>query len=180
MHQLREGRSFITNGPLLRFKADSSNIGDTISLVSPKRIRLHGTGIGRQDFGYLELIYNGRVIYKVPSIKEAGHFSATLNYDFIPEEAGWLSLRIPSNIGFTELGHPLFAHTSPIYIKIEGKNIFRPEIAKEMLSEIKQNIEMIKVNGRFETEEEYNKVIDIYNNALNDLEQRMSMFEVSN
>lgn len=45
-------------------------------------------------------------------------------------EPGWIVLRIPTGAGSNELGKPLFAHTSPVYLEIDGRRRFRPAVAR--------------------------------------------------
>ena len=41
-----------------------------------------------------------------------------------------MALRIPEDAGHSELGKPLFAHTSPVYVEVEGRRRFQPEVAQ--------------------------------------------------
>ena len=62
---LRGGRSYITNGPFLEFEVDGRTSGDTIDLAAPRTLTVKGRAIGRNRFGTLELVHNGRVIETV-------------------------------------------------------------------------------------------------------------------
>ena len=46
LEALKQGRSFITNGPLFHFQVEDQAIGDTVSLKSPGRGRNRGSGVG--------------------------------------------------------------------------------------------------------------------------------------
>src|SRR5204863_825339 len=64
---LRAGRSFVTNGPLLRVRADSQYPGHIFT--APEKLEIELTGIleGRDHVESLEVIRDGRVIRKVPA-----------------------------------------------------------------------------------------------------------------
>ena len=46
LEKLKQGRSFITNGPLFHFLVEDQSIGDTVSLKSPGEVRNRRSGVG--------------------------------------------------------------------------------------------------------------------------------------
>ncbi|MDE2756057.1 MAG: CehA/McbA family metallohydrolase [Acidobacteriota bacterium] len=77
---LKQGRSFITNGPLFHFRVEDRSIGDTVSLKSPGKVGIEGRVSGRVDFGHLELIHNGQVVDRIQSQATGKHFWAELTH----------------------------------------------------------------------------------------------------
>ena len=55
LDELRKGRSFITNGAFLEMETERARLGDTLTLAGPNRVTFVGRGMGRLDFGSLEL-----------------------------------------------------------------------------------------------------------------------------
>jgi hypothetical protein len=174
LRQLARGRSFITNGPLLEFTAGARGPGDVVRLASPAELTLHARAQGRVDFRGLELIYNGRVIHSVRTREAGGHFEAKLDLPVRLQEPGWLGLRVPLQAGKNELGQPLFAHTSPIYVEIAGRSIFQPDVARELLREMQDSMEMIKSKARFEGKQEEDEVLTVYRRAIHELRLRLA------
>ena len=174
LNSLRNGRSYITNGPLLEFEADGHTVGSTIALSGAREIKVIGAARGRRDFRGLELVHNGSVVFTSASSATEGHYRATLNHTLKITEPGWVALRIPRQNGQTELDRTLFAHTSPIYIEIAGRQIFRPEIARQMISEIEANIETIKVNGVFRDDQQRESVLSVYRAGIEALENQIA------
>ena len=64
---------------------------------------------------------NGEVVHATDSHPVAGHFEASMTFALNIREPGWIALRIPLDAGQSELGRPLYAHTSPIYIDLARK-----------------------------------------------------------
>ena len=120
LEALKQGRSFITNGPLFHFQVEDQAIGDTVSLKSPGEVGIEGRVSGRVDFGHLELVHNGQVVHRIPSRAKGEHFSAELKKEFRVDEPGWLALRV-SGEAKSEYGLPIFGHTSAIYLEVDGK-----------------------------------------------------------
>jgi len=169
--ELRNGRSFITNGPFLELETERAVLGDTLPLVGPNRVTFVGRGMGRLDFAGLELIYNGKVVHRSPAAREGGSYFADLRHSVEITEPGWIALRIPLDTQLTELGQPLFAHTSPIYVEVAGQTIFRKRVAEEMLREIRQNLLLIEEKGVFADTQERQAVFSVHQTALAQLEK---------
>ncbi len=137
---LRAGRTFVTNGPLLRFAVGGKDIGESLMLARPGRVRVEGSVLfdpERDDVEALELVENGRVLRRFG--REAGkgeiHFRAA---DHDVREASWLALRVLGKkvaafqldrrpLGQDPLGlDPRFrtftmAHTAPVFVTIRGR-----------------------------------------------------------
>jgi len=173
LKELRAGRSFITNGPLLELETERGGLGDTLKLTSPNSVTVVGRGMGRRDFKALELVFNGKVVHRVKATKEGGYYVADMRHALEIREPGWFALRIPSGVGKTELDGELFAHTSPIYVSVAGKQIFRKDVAKEMIGEIEQSIDTIQKKGLFATDGDREAVLKVYRDAVVDLKQRI-------
>jgi hypothetical protein len=171
---LREGKSYITNGPLLEMETERAHTGETLDFVDPNRVTVVGRGLGRLDFGALELVHNGKVVRRVPAEADDGFFYADIRHSLKVNGPGWFALRIPADVGKNELGRPLFAHTSPIYIEMEGRrNIFRVDIARELIEDIRASIKTIQKKGVFADGAERETVLGVYRAAIKQLEDRI-------
>src|SRR5262249_51463849 len=131
--ELAAGKSYFTNGVFLEFAVDEKPIGETVPATAGDDLRITGRAVGRNDFRQIELIHNGNVVHSVAAHKRDGHFVADMNYSLRVDGPGWLALRIAQNSGQNELGKPLFAHTSPIYLTVNGQRLFRPDVARGLL-----------------------------------------------
>ncbi|MBC8356245.1 MAG: CehA/McbA family metallohydrolase [Planctomycetes bacterium] len=166
LKELRDGRSFITNGPFLELEAERGGLGDTLALTSPNRVTLVGKAMGRVDFGQLELIYNGKVVDQAVAKKEGGYYHANKHFRVEIEEPGWVALRIKPDKYTNELGRPLFAHTSPIYIEVAGKSIFRQEVAEQLITEMQQSMVTIKALGKFTNSASQKQLLSVYETEI--------------
>lgn len=171
--ELARGRSYITNGPFLELTAGGKQIGDTIAARPNDELKITARALGRADFHGLELIHNGKIIEHVHCDEQAGHRVAELDYALKVTEPGWIAARIPLEAGQNEFGKPLFAHTSPIYIELDGQRIFQPEVAQGLIAEMEKSIEAIKAQGRFADAAEENAVISVYHDGVASLRKRI-------
>ena len=170
---LKRGASFITNGPLLEFSAAESTLGDTVKLKLAHSVKVEGRGVGRLDFRGLELIYNGTVIHSQPSRAVDGYFEASFATTVPIPGPGWLALRVPLETPKSELGRPLFAHTSPIYFEVAGKRVFDAAVAQDFIQEINDGLKVIQEKAVFADESERRAVVDVHTRGIAELRRRL-------
>ncbi len=170
---LAAGRSYITNGPFLELQADGKTIGDTIQATAGQELRIVGRAIGRTDFRRVELVHDGRVVHAERASPQGGHFLAPIEHRLAVTEPGWLALRVPDDAGTSELGKPLFAHTSAVYLELAGRRRFRAEVARSLLAEMQESLERIGAQGRFGNAAEREAVLRVYRDGAAALQGRI-------
>ena len=174
LQQLAAGRSFITNGPLMEFSVDDHQIGDTLQLSGSKELQLRARAVSRMDFGQLEIIRNGEVIDSVSTEPVEGHFEAELSRPVLIEEPCWLSARTPNEAPNNEFERRVFAHTSPVYVDYLGQQSFQPEVALELITEIEQSLQKIRVQAVFASDSDLETVMQVYRDGIRTLKQRIA------
>ncbi|HEX7897886.1 MAG TPA: CehA/McbA family metallohydrolase [Planctomycetota bacterium] len=176
LRELAAGKSFITNGPFLDFKAGGREIGDTLRLDKPGKVTCLGRAVGRVDFRRIELIRNGEVVATADSRPRAGEFEAKLDVEIDLSEPGWLALRTPpppvkddpefqDPVPLNEYGEPLFGHTSPIYAKIDGMALVKQSAVLGLIEELARSRETVSRTGTF-GEGEREAVLRVYDEGL--------------
>jgi hypothetical protein len=140
---LRAGRTFVSNGPLLEFRVNDKGPG--ASLETSGALQVSATAISRLPFERIEVVYNGEVI--------AGRSSrdrreARLEEEITVSRGGWIAVRV-SGGGTTHAGNKVFAHTSPIYVRVPGTPHRRAEDAGAFVDEIEESIQFIRKSYRF-------------------------------
>jgi len=180
LKSLAQGRSYITNGPFLEFQIAENHSGDTVRLDRPSSLRIVARALGRADFGQLELVHNGKVIQTQKSTNQGGHFQAEFKVPVAVDQSGWLAVRVAGSQAKNALGHVPFAHASPIYVEVAGKPVFSAEVARELIKEIRQGVEVIEAKGTFANQQERERVFSVYQQAIRNLEQRLKKHAATN
>ena len=173
LRQLEAGRSFITNGPLLEFTVDGHAIGDIINLSEPREVDVTARIVGRLDFGRLEIVRNGEVIDSSATTQVDGHFEARLNSRILIDQPGWLAVRTPVPGPENEFGRPIYAHTSPVYLDVDGQRPFLPEVALGLLQEMEESLQQIRVQAVFANDSETDQVMQVYRDGIRILKKRI-------
>jgi hypothetical protein len=102
---IRDGRSFVTNGPMLfvNAKVVNSNPGDA-------RVQIDASAEAREAIDHMELMANGRIVECIRAAGNANRMKARFRID--PRKYSWCAVRCflktPDNIRL--------AHSSPIYL----------------------------------------------------------------
>jgi hypothetical protein len=110
---LRAGRVFVTNGPLLRVRANGEWPGHVFKIAegeSTLRVHLDALLDGRDPMSQVEIIKNGRVLRRVP-VTDLQRTGALGEIAF--NESGWFLVRVIADVPETFR----FASTGPYYVE---------------------------------------------------------------
>jgi hypothetical protein len=115
---LKQGRSFVTNGPLLGLEVAGRHPGDEIALKGAQPVQFHAALRSLVPVDHFELIYNGKVV----ASQALGSARSEIDLDGSVDIAasGWLLLR-----AWNDKADPRvldiypYASTSPIYVTVE-------------------------------------------------------------
>jgi len=168
LNALVAGRSFISNGPLLRLNIEGKDLGGTVELPSGREVSVKASASGRLGFEKLQLIQNGKVVSESKPQAKAGHVEARLDQRIKIDEPSWLALRISTQAN-NEFGRPLFAHTSPIYVKVGGKTIRQPEEVAYLVKQMEGAKQEIATKALFASPKERETVLSVYENGIRTL-----------
>jgi len=72
-----------------------------------------------------------------------------------------------------ELGRPLFAHTSPIYIEVGGKPTFRKETAEQLVADMQASVQTIETLGKFTSDATRARLLSVYETEIAKLKARI-------
>ena len=159
---LISGKTFVTNGPAIYLEANDAVVGDIIQLESNETVN----GIIKWDSNFpvndVQLIYNGEIIVSrnfQPGLKEG-----TIQFDLELEFEGWIAARLHSG-SRDSFNQPVFAHTSPIYLKNGRYSDARKQSAKWFSDRIEDSKYWIGTKGKFYNNKQRREVMDLFNHA---------------
>ena len=115
---LKEGRSFVTNGPLLEFEAGGMQPGQ---VVEPAGASVGWTLIVHSALPYesVQIFVNGAVVQTLRGSPEPGSRRYSGSVD-VPS-GGWITARVlGANTGWPAMDSYLFAETSPVWFGAVG------------------------------------------------------------
>jgi hypothetical protein len=160
---VRRGRTFVTNGPMLRLAVDGHGIGSEIERTAGAEVVVEGEELSYVPIERLELVVNGDVV-ALGEVKEHGR-RASLRHTLRTDASCWVALRALGAAGPHVLGGELFAHTSPVYVTVMGSKVERRDDAAYFLEWIDRLIAMSEEHGRYASEADRDRVTQLFQSA---------------
>lgn len=132
---VRAGRTFVTNGPLLQFTVDGVDPGTSIRCSAGAPLRIDATASSYAPFKQLELVVNGDVTESATA--QGNPCIASLQCDLHVKESAWVAVRCRGDHLLMDrpAAQRVFAHTSPIYVEVQGQPFRGNEGARLRLSQ---------------------------------------------
>jgi hypothetical protein len=154
---LRNGRSFVTTGPMIQVKIDDRHAGHLFESDEPKTLSLNGSVRSAKPLDHIDVIVNGRVEsleVKSKPLPDGGH-QVDLRHSIKVERTSWIAVRCSYE---DEDQRIRFAHTAPWHVKVNGESI-RPRRAEvqylidRMTEEIQRSRELLSPSALAEFQE---------------------------
>jgi len=159
---LVKGRSFVTNGPILRFSVNEREPGDELRMDSPSSISIAAEVTSAFPVEALEIVQNGEVIASQKS--EDGHH-IKLKKSVPVAGSGWVAARVfgPGKVHFITDSY-VYAHSNPIFLTVRGE---KPHSKKDADYFVRWQDEALEVipTREFRTEEQKSQTVDLYQRA---------------
>ncbi|HTQ97103.1 MAG TPA: CehA/McbA family metallohydrolase, partial [Candidatus Acidoferrum sp.] len=142
MENLKKGRTFATNGPLIEFTLGGETVGgelkfDSTQAAVPFTARMRSV----VPVDHLEVVCNGKVaqILKLEGTRDFADANGTVSL----KESGWCVLRAWSEKAeYPVMDSYAYATTSPVYVTVGGKRAFAKEDADYFVAWIERTIQI--------------------------------------
>lgn len=160
---IRAGRTFVTTGPMLTFTANEHGLGETIKATVNDSIAVRARVRSRIPVERIEVLQGGNVIATLEN--EAGRRDLVLETEVTVLSSTWLAARAYSSERLPYNNVPLMAHTSPIYVEVDGKPRQSREDAAFLAGLTDQVIEWSRTEARFQDEAQRGEMIALFERA---------------
>lgn len=150
LSQLKNGRTFVTNGPLITlFEIEGLPPGCVVDLPS---WRWDVTGavsvFSAYPFNKVEIVRNGRVVKSYYFEPAVCTFDANFRVTLV--ESSWIAVRVyGSNNHWLPRGEQLFAHTSPVYVAFDNERVVKAEDVEYFIQWIHELKSLVIINGEY-------------------------------
>ena len=156
---LKEGRTFITNGPALSLTVEAQGPGGDIEAEPGQRLSTLVNWKSHYPITRAEILFNGNVVASdsMPDGSVDGHLEAEVP---VPCD-GWIAARLSSEAR-DSFSHPVFAHTSPIYVKAGVDSPERRDAARFFDDSIERSLEWVRTKGKYYNDNQRREVSDLF------------------
>lgn len=130
---LKAGRSFATNGPLLDFTLGGLPVGETLALDAARGVAFTARVRSIVPLDAAQVVCNGKPVQEVAldAARQEGALTGTLPVG----ASGWCLLRaFTRHAEYPVLDNFVYATTSPVYVRIAGKAPRSPEDARYFIA----------------------------------------------
>lgn len=139
---LRQGRTFVTNGPMLDVQANNQPLGSELDLKRGEILNIKATASLNPDIDTLDslsVIEQGDVIKEMRS--GIGASKLTLSADIPIEHGTWFVVQAKGK-GGKDHGNTI-AVSAPIYVRMDGQKFWKPKAVPSILKRIKGDLEAV-------------------------------------
>lgn len=150
---VRAGRTLVTNGPWLTLEVDGHGPGTRLERRAGDRVRVRASVTGS---GVDRLVLYG------PDGELASTPGALLEHEMVPDDGVWLAAAAHGGQDDPHtVGAPVFAHTSPVWVDVEGRGVARAASARWCLALLDGVHELATEHGRFDPHEHDRQLGDL-------------------
>jgi hypothetical protein len=159
---MRDGRTFTTNGPWLEFDVDERGLGATVRLDVAGRVRARArvVGLGVET---LEIVGPEGSISNVEV--EPGIEQKEIAVDITVQEPMWLAAVARGGEHPAVLCPQTYAHTSPVWIEVDGESVARREDATWCIDWLNRFEALVRRVGRFPDVQQLDELVDVIDRA---------------
>jgi hypothetical protein len=170
---VRAGNTFTTTGPLLLFHAEGKAPGEEITLgQSGGTVEVVAEANSFVPFHRLEVVLNGQVV--AAREESAGTRTMVFKEKVQVPGSGWLAARCASRLGPATNGIVrIAAHTSPVYLRAAGQELFSASAAAYMLTLIDGAQEWVETLATRPDQLRWARIRAVLDDARRQLQRRM-------
>lgn len=130
---VRAGRTFATTGPIVDLKVNDDLPGSQVDVRKGETVRISATAFGdgsRIALTNLEIVSHGKVIERAVG---EGAKQLSVEFDMEVEHGLWIAARASAGPGY-------LAHTTPVYVTVEGGSFHNPETLERNLDRCERDL----------------------------------------
>jgi TolB protein len=164
LNAIKKGRTFATNGPLLRFELGGATPGGELRLEAKQKVPFKVGLRSIVPLDHLQIVCNGQVAREIELTgkRDGADVSGRLEIG----GSGWCILRAFSD----QAEYPIldlypYATTSPVYVDVAGAPLRSPDDAAYFLSWMDRLISAAQNSSVWNTDEEKQNVISLFEKA---------------
>ena len=160
---IRAGRTFVTTGPLLRFKAAGKNLGETINASRGEEIEFEVSVQSWIPVDQVEIVQGGKVVASWDNKAESRDL--VLRGRITVGDSSWIAARAGGRQLPYQMGIPLMAHTSPIYMDVEDEPRSSPRDAAFFLKWVEEALVWARQKAKIPDPLQRQEVIRLFEKA---------------
>ena len=176
---IKRGNTFVTSGPFLFLSVNGSPIGSHLTATSGESVEVHAEVKSIHPVKWLEIVKDGVVISRIENPNRETHLTTKISIPF--HSSGWIAARAYDPeltayqrwpyVGFP--GMPRVAHTSPVYVSVDGQPRISAKDATLLIQYCDRAIEWVNETARFKLPSEKENMLQLFQLARSYYERQI-------
>ncbi len=171
LDSIRARRTFVTTGPVIFLTVDGKGLGETIAASRGQNLSVKAEVRSRIPVEKLEIVQGGEIVAVTANPDRSRNL--TLEMSLSAEKSSWVAARahsaeiLPYQTSWYVVrdGIPLMAHTSPVYVEVDGQPTRSSEDAAFFIGWIDESLGWVKDTARIPDPEQRREMIDLFESA---------------
>lgn len=163
---VKAGRTFATTGPMLTLEVDGHGMGETLAVdgADARELEVQVRLESIQPVQSIEIIENGVVvgIFRPEAINPGQPSDQAFRWTVRPRRSGWYAARA---LFAASDGWLRQAHTSPVYVAVDGKPTAFADSASYMIRWVDRLTEIAHLPDRHRSDADREEVLALYRKA---------------
>jgi len=164
---LKRGRTFVTNGPIPRLQVNGQSPGGTCHLTKKGNVRVDVRVDSYVPIDRIDVLVNGQIAHsrRLKAVQPEDIRLERFRIELPLQRSSWLALRVQGPDSSHVIDGPAFAHTSPVYVLVEGQPIHSSDDAAYFVDWIERLLRVVAVRNRYPTDKDRRAVEDLFRKA---------------
>lgn len=164
---LKAGRTFVTNGPVPTLTVNGKTPGETCELTEAGTVRVKARVESNVPVHTIDVIVNGKVAAheEVAAGQQAGASVRELDVEVPVVRGSWVALRVRGADHPSVFDGPAWAHTSPVYVRVAGKDVSSREDAEYFMNWIEHMLKVVAARNHYANAEDRRQVEALFRKA---------------
>jgi hypothetical protein len=170
---VRQGRTFITNGPAIYMTVNEVEPGATVSARPGERLDVEVEWQSHYPVERIEVVMNGAVVgarslpqepstLERPASSSSAVHAGSLAISVPVDSDGWIAARLASTAR-DSFNQAMWAHTSPVYVSAgRASSAARRQSARAFVEKIDQALSWTDTGAKFYTDAQRKEVQDLF------------------
>jgi hypothetical protein len=154
---------------MLEFSVDGKEAGATLALQGPRKLPFHAVVDSRLPVDKVEVLVSGKVV--ATRDNPAGAARVEFAGELTIEDSAWVAARaysakvLPIQSEYRAPGAPVLAHTSPVYVDVNGRPRRSAKDAQALAQWCERTMEWARTTARYPSEARRQEVLALYARA---------------
>ena len=167
---IRKRRTFTTSGPLVFLTVNGKGIGSELNAKPGEPLEVTAKVISRYPIGTFQIVSNSEVVAEKNAEGNTAELTFTLNAD----QPRWFVARCSQGQDFNAISSRNTAHTSAIYVNLDGKPVFKPQAAEFWARRMRDHAQDIAERGVFANDSQRDEAVGYIDDGAEWFERMIS------